>query len=128
MKSIIMPLLTALIITAAIVFIAFYVKKENALQSDSSNWIGTSAVITSSKVRRDWDKNQGAAKTIYWFEVQYNYVVDDKTYQGKRYTFHGNPSFSNKSEAKKLLEKFPVGKKITIYYQPENPEEAVIKR
>jgi len=128
MKSIIMPLLTALIITAAIVFIAFYVKKENALQNDSSNWKGTSAVITSSKVRRDWDKNQGTPKTLYWFEVQYNYVVDDKTYQGERYTFHGNPSFSNKIEAEKLLEEFPVGKTITIYYQPDSPQESVIKR
>ncbi len=128
MKSIIVPLLIALIITASIVFIFLYVKKENTLSKDSSNWLGTSAVIASSNVRRDWDKNNGAPKTQYWFEVQYNYEVEEQTYLGKRYAFHGNPSFKTKAEAEKLLEEFPIGKTITIFYQPDNPQESIIKR
>jgi hypothetical protein len=123
-----MSLLIALIITASIVFIFLYVKKENTLSNDSSNWLGTSAVIASSNVRRDWDKNKGTPKTQYWFEVQYNYEVEKKTYLGERYAFHGNPSFKTKAEAEKLLEEFPIGKTITIYYQPDNPQESVIKR
>ncbi len=128
MKSIIVPLLIALIITASIVFIFLYVKKENTLSNDSSNWLGTSAVIASSNIRRDWDKNKGTPKTQYWFEVQYNYEVDQKPYLGERYAFHGNPSFKTKTEAQKLLEEFPIGKTITIFYQPDNPQESVIKR
>ncbi len=123
-----MSLLIALVVTASIVFIFLYVKKENTLQSDSSTWLGTSAVITSSIVRREWDKNNGAPETKYWFEIQYNYDVDNRTYLGERYAFHGNPSFKTKAGAKKLLEKFPIGKTITVYYQPDNPEESVIKR
>ena len=114
MKSITMPILIALIITASIVFIFLYVKKENTLQNDSTNWLGTSAVIASSNVRRDWDKNSGSPKTLYWFEIQYNYDVEGKTYLGDRYSFHGTPPFSNKTEAEKLLNEFPVGKTITV--------------
>ena len=128
MKSVIMPLLIALIITASIVLIFLYVKQESALSSDSINWLGTSAVIASSHIRREWDKNQGSPKTQYWFELQYNYEIEKQTYLGERYAFHGNPSFKTKAEAEKLLEEFPIGKTITIYYQPGNPQESVIKR
>ena len=128
MKSIMTSLLFALIITASIVFIYLYVKKENTLQNDSVNWLATSAVVTSSHVRRDRDKNSGAPKTVYWFGVQYNYNVEDKVYQGERYTFHGDLPFSNRSKADRILEKFPIGKTITIYYRPGNPQESVIKR
>ena len=128
MKSKTMSIAIAFIIIASLLFIFLYVKKENTLQNESANWLSTEAIIASSNVSRDWNKNSGTPKTLYWFELQYNYEVGNKTYLGKRYAFHGNPSFNNKKEAEKLLEEFPIGKTITIYYQPDSPQESVIKR
>lgn len=128
MKSITMTIAITFTIIASLLFIFLYVKKENTLQNESANWQATEAVVSSSNVRRDWNKNSGTPKTLHHFELQYNYKVGETSYLGKRYAFHGNPSFSNKKEAEKLLEEYPVGKSITVYFQPDNPQESVIKR
>lgn len=128
MKSKPMSFLIIILIIISAIFIFLYTKKEHNLQKESVNWPTTEAVVSSSNVRRDWDKNNGAPKTTYWFEISYNYEIEGKTYLGKRYTFQGGPSFNTKSLADALLAEFPIGKKITIYYQPDNPQEAVIKR
>lgn len=115
-----------LLIIAGLVFIFFQVKKESKLQSDSNGWPMVEAVVTISQVIRHWDKNAGSPKTHYRVELSYNYLVEGIAYSGKRYSFNKSLVFNNIEGAKKLLREYPLGKKISVYYMPSNPQESVI--
>lgn len=115
-----------LLILSSFVFIFFYVKKENALQADSTDWPAVEAVVTLSKISRQWDKNSGAPLTRYKVELKYSFVVEDTMYLGERYAFHKSLIFNTSSEAEKVLAEYPLGKKFSVYYMPSNPQESVI--
>lgn len=119
-------LILLILVIAAVVL--FYTKKEIELKKDSINWLSTESTVSSSRVRRTFDKKSGTSDTNFLFELQYNYEVDGQSYVGKRYQFYGLPTFKIKDEAEKLVAEYPTGKKIVVYYQPENPQEAVIIR
>lgn len=60
--------------------------------------------------------------------VKYSYEVGDKTFSGSS-GLH-SPGFGNKAKqydvAMKLSRKYPIGKQITIYYNPLNNSESII--
>jgi hypothetical protein len=53
---------------------------------------------------------------VYWYEFQ----VGQKTYQGNRYSFG--------SIMDTLIPKYVVGQSVTVFYDPTNPGDAVLKR
>lgn len=63
----------------------------------------------------------------------YKFVVDGKEYVGKKINIYKSFSYSNldpdaaTETADKFLEKYPIGSKVTVYYNPENPEDAIIE-
>ncbi len=122
----ILILILFLIFSSFVIF--FYVKKENVLQADSTGWPSVEAVVTLSKVSREWDKSSGAPLTHYKVELKYSFDVEGSTYFGERYAFHKSLIFSTSSDAEKILEDYPLGKKISVYYMPSNPQESVIIR
>ncbi len=128
MKSKPKPILTTVLIAISALFIFLYTKQESSLRTESENWLSIEAVISESNIRRDWNKNTGTPNAIYQFELQYIYEVNNTSFTGSRYSFHGDSSFKSKSIVDQLLVKYPVGKRITIYYQPENPQESVVLR
>jgi len=62
----------------------------------------------------------------------YKFVVDGKEYVGKKINIYKSFSYSNldpdaaTATADKFLEKYPIGSKVTVHYNPENPEDAII--
>ncbi len=116
----------AVILAAVVIFL--YVKRENQLQEASVNWRPAEARVTASEVTQEWDKNSGTPKRRYGFSITYLYEVDGKTYTGTRYRFHGGPAFMSRSAAEALRAHYPAGARITIFYDPANPQESVIER
>ncbi len=62
----------------------------------------------------------------YYPHVVYEYEVDGKRYASDKIFLTNIESDYN--TIKKLVEKFPVGKRIIIYYNPLKPEESLLKR
>ena len=118
----------AILVVISFIIIILYTKKESELKNDSAGWLTTESTVVSSQLRRKWDKNSGSPAVRYWFEIGYRYEVKGQTYTGNRYRFHGDPVFKNKSAAETLLADYPPGKKILIYYKPDNPQESVVLR
>lgn len=125
-KKMTLPILA--IVIACLVFVILSVRKENSLQKDSVKWPTTEAVVTESKVVRQWEKNSGAPKTAYKVELKYNYTVEQKTYLGERYSFGKPLIFNASSDAEKIVAEYPLGRKISVYYMPSNPQESAIIR
>lgn len=119
-------LILLIVIIAIVLF--FFARKEQALKEESVQWLSVEGTVASSQVRRAFEKKGGSSETNFIFELHYNYEVQGQTYAGNRYKFHGDPVFKSKKDAEELVADYPPGKKITVYYQPDDPQQAVIIR
>jgi hypothetical protein len=57
--------------------------------------------------------------------VEYKYTVNNKYYIGYKIHFYDKKTW-DEDEVKDILENFPKGKKITVYYNPSKYHEAVL--
>lgn len=90
---------------------------------------GIVQAINASLYRSEYN---GARRT-YVYEVTYGYEVDEITYTGDRYSLGEGSTASSQydtaREAKQAgTEAYPLGSEITVYYDPQNPTETVLKR
>ena len=103
----------------------------NELKSayQSRSWPSTQGKITSSYIKKQVNKKSGTNRTTTSFsaKVHYRYMVGGTTYSGGRICFGGTYSGGKRSLAKKVADSYPKGKKVTVYYDSENPKEAVLK-
>lgn len=99
--------------------------KPMAEEADASkSWPTAPGVITSS----DIEQSENDGTTMYAAEINYDFIVEDKSYIGERITLNsGNSSTSSIQEVKKDLQKYPVGAAVTVYYDPELPNSAVLE-
>ena len=98
---------------------------------DSKSWSSTNGTIVSSKVKTITTRSTSTSttprkkRTRYFPEIHYKYQVDGKEYSGDRLAF----GFSNrpKEESKNIVERYPAGAHVPVYYDPDNPEESVLE-
>ena len=95
----------------------------------SRSWPSTQGEITSSYIQKQVNRKTNTNRTTTSFsaKVHYRYLVGGTTYSGDRIRFGGTYSGGKRSLAKKVADSYPKGKKVTVYYDPENPKEAVLK-
>lgn len=90
----------------------------------SMSWPKTPGIITNSAIHQ----SESDGKTMYSADIDYSFMIDGKEYSGERITLNGNAtSTSSVREVKKDLQKYPVGAKVDVYYDPELPNNAVLK-
>ena len=56
--------------------------------------------------------------------VQYSYQVGGRSYQGSRIA--PGPEVGG-TGAGKIIERYPVNSQVTVYYNPQNPSDAVLE-
>lgn len=100
----------------------------------SSEWVKTSGIVKGHRI--DWRISATEQKKFdpardYYYEVIYAYEVDGTVIQGRKYAIgqfspgkvHGSPEKA-REEART---DFPVGHEVTVYYNPADPYDAVLK-
>jgi hypothetical protein len=93
---------------------------------ETSNWPSITGTITSSSVRTETRRESNKTSTVYFPNVQYRYKIDGQPYTSSRIAF-GNASGGRKSFAQDVVEKYPSGQKITVYYDPDDPQYAILE-
>ncbi len=93
----------------------------------SQNWPSVEGQIDSSRVRRMSRSSSGNSSSSYFPEVRYTYSVMGNTYQGNHVGF-GVPISGFQSSAKQVVGRYPRGATRTVYYNPQNPAQAVLER
>ncbi len=95
----------------------------NVLQNArvSESWPTTTGEILSSNVRID-DDDEG---TSYFGDVTFRYVVADLPYTSDNVSF--GQYGGNRSHAEEIVAKYPVGSQVTVYYDPNEVETAVLE-
>lgn len=76
--------------------------------------------------RVDRDSDNSTVSTTYSADISYDYIVDDVAYVNGDLHF-GSVSSSDPSSARRLLQRYPVGKVVTVYYNPAQPQQAVLE-
>lgn len=62
----------------------------------------------------------------YYGDIQYRYLVGDTEYLGTRRSFtRVHPAVEDAWQ--KVIDNYPVGKTVTLYYDPANPGTAVLE-
>lgn len=82
----------------------------------------TTGTVTRSEVTRHRGSKGG---TTYGVKIEYTYRINGTTFEGDRYRY-GNFSSSDSEWAHAAVRDNPVGASITVFYNPQNPGDALL--
>lgn len=89
----------------------------------SRGWPGTAGQIVESGVATTTDSE---GDKTYRLAVHYRFVVNGAEYTGKLVNF-GTPYARSPARLQPVADRYPVGAAVTVYYDPRNPERAVLE-
>ena len=92
---------------------------------DSRGWPSTTGTVIHTDVHEVQHHNEEYRGSSFYPKVLYRYTVYGESYTADRLTFGGDPG-SNRVSAKKIVDKYPVGMTLTVYYDPNDPSVAVL--
>lgn len=99
-------------------------KEAKALREAAKNWAFTTGKIVTSRV-----EVSGGDHTTVSPHVVFQYSVYGREYSGSQIKA-GDVHISSYSSrtAYDTVDKYPVGSEVTVYYDPENPEQSALER
>jgi hypothetical protein len=84
-------------------------------------WFNAAGEITHSEIVEE----KSLLGSVYRVKVDYEYVTDFGTFTGSYITFNDQP-FPKRSEAQAVLDSFEVGSSVTVFYDLNQTENAVL--
>jgi len=110
--------------------IGYYLYKRNqqsmAHRQSAQNWSSTSGTILMSSVQSSRSSTGGYSTHAV---IVYQYEVNGKTYQSQNVRAGDKFLKVNlSSKAQETVNKYPIGAKVTVYYDPNNPAECALER
>jgi len=89
---------------------------------ESGSWPMTSGTITKSEVE-SWMKD---GKSQYAAVIKYRYQLEGKEYFSYNIGVNNSSGNNNMSAAKEIVQDYPVGKVVDVFYDPELPDSAAL--
>ena len=92
---------------------------------ESDNWVPATAQIVSGNV----SAQRGSKYTTYEVNIRYTYAVLGQNYESGQLSFGSEGTgHDTRKRAEKVIARYPAGSQVTIYYDPNNPQQAVLER
>lgn len=91
-------------------------------------WRSVSGVVIASELRSFQEWKDNVERTLYTPGVVYRYAVNGHEYTGDRYSLGAGTQWGKPQPVQKMLERFPAGGAVTVFYNPKAPAEAVLER
>jgi len=108
------------VIAIIIGVVPYIVQFRQGLRADASKkWPTASGTITASSLEQSPDN-----KRRYRAALGYSYRVGGKDYQSTRVFWGGNEG--REKHMASVVETYPAGTKVRVFYDPNNPAEAVL--
>jgi hypothetical protein len=123
----------ALVVSVAFVVLGYHVafhlgKPALDKARQTTTWPTVEGKIESSAVTQHQDNsNPDSSGTLYSANVRYSYAVNGRTYQSSTIWSGTHYSSSSSGEQQQIVARYPPGKAVPVYYDPEHPEEAVLE-
>jgi hypothetical protein len=100
-----------------------------AQAKQSEHWLTTSGKVVSSELDSQANTDdEGYSPTTYIARVCFAYEISGVSYQGDCINFNYGMRTSNLRIQQSIVEQYPEGSTVTVYYDPEKPNEAVLER
>jgi uncharacterized protein DUF3592 len=118
-----------LFFTAFSLYMSYAVFLSHQKQTDASdNFVPVKAKILLSQVTQTI-KSESTSDTnqVYLPDIHYEYVVNGQVYQSKKFNYAGE-GFSRSKDATRVIRYYPEGSMQSAYYNPDNPNEAVLHK
>jgi len=116
-----------LIFVVAGLIVAFVGVRGLVKAKASVDWPSSLGKIVSSSLESHRSTgNNGRSSTTYHADILYEFSVEGTTFNGTRVAY-GDYGTSNPSRARRIVNRYPKEKSVTVYYMPENPEECLLE-
>lgn len=97
----------------------------------SQSWYPTDGKIITSNIETHEETHHSdhgtTHSTTYGANIVYQYTVNGINYSSNKVSL-GDYSSSDANHAQQIVNRYPVGESVTVYYNPENPSDAVLER
>lgn len=108
-------------------FFVYFGAKDIGDAKQSVYWPSEMGKIISSSVDTSRSSSgRGSSSTSYHAAILYEFTVDGITYNGNRVAY-GDFGSSNSSHARRIVNRYPEGKEVKVYYSIDNPEKCVLE-
>lgn len=101
------------------VFLVLFGLVLRRMNARAAAWPSTEGEITRSAVVVDPDDGGSSA------DIRYRYVVGGDAFSSGQFSFDARNSSA--ASERRLVEAFPVGRKVSVHYDPANPGTAVLE-
>lgn len=92
----------------------------------SQSWPAAQGSIESATLREHSNADpEGSSFTYYEPIIQYRYMVMGQQYSGQKVGY--GASKVGRSQAQKIIDRYTPGASVQVYYNPQNPQEAVLE-
>jgi hypothetical protein len=91
---------------------------------ESQNWPVTQGTIISSNLQR---KPGGEEGDYYHAQITYNFTVEGIVYTSSIVNIGEQGWSTARYYYERLVQKYSVGKTVSVYYNPKNPSQAVLE-
>ena len=95
----------------------------------SKHWLSPSGKITSTDLDAQiTTDDDGYQTTTYLAKVNFTYEANGSTYESDRVNFDYGMRTSNIRKQQSVVEQYPAGSNVTVYYDPEDPQQSVLEK
>ncbi|MBX3382273.1 MAG: DUF3592 domain-containing protein [Phycisphaeraceae bacterium] len=97
------------------------------------HWLAAQGVIQEGRVRRhgsgsSFQSPESHSAGVFAAHIVYEYPVGGVKHRGDVIAPGGVVSTSLREHAERWLAEYPVGSRVTVYYNPQNPAESCLRR
>lgn len=95
----------------------------------SQNWPSVTGKISLSEVRQSASTDDsGESNYAYYPNIEYTYTALGKDYTARQISTGGVKGTVHPFDAQNIVDQFPVNALVQVYYNPQNPAEAVLEQ
>jgi hypothetical protein len=111
----------------ALAFIVVILRANGKVRA-SKNWSSTTARILASDIQMRRTRSGSGYSTSHYPVVVYEYAVNGQRFQSQRIRFGSEIGYGFKRMAENIVAKYPNGSLVSVFYDPQNPTEAVLEQ
>ena len=95
---------------------------------ESTSWPSVEGTIIRAWVEtQTHEDDDGSVTTTHFPRWEYEFAVSGVTYTSQQISFGGTSGSHNELDAREGLNQYPINSQVQVYYDPSNPEEAVLE-
>jgi hypothetical protein len=93
----------------------------------SADWPATAGTVVRSTLEATAPQANGPSRRAAWrAAIRYHYTVEGASHSGQRVSF-ASPGPLERAAAEALLQRYPVGADVRVFYRPDAPAESVLE-